>query len=592
MYLESNDSAITNSNNPKTMAKASIGVKDMDKLRRPSSATGNVPAGVAQAKAAKLLLEKKGKYVIWLGIALIMIMYELDNTTVYVYQNYAPSEFNALSQKATLSTAGVIVAAVAKPPVAKISDVIGRAQTYCITISCYILGYILCSASRNFGTYAGGIIFYAIGQTGTNVLNDIVLSDLSSTRWRSFALSISFFPFLVIPFVAGLICDSVVHAIGWRWGIGMYGFLMPAAASLLVISLFVYQTRARKSEVVLTQKIGFMKFFSLIDAGGLLLLCVGFALLFLPISLTSTSPDNWGTPWIPALMAVGAILLVGLMLYEHYVATHPVLPPRYLRNATIVIAAATIFLDTLAFQCTHVYLYSWATISRGYKITTSTYFLYLNGTVQVFIALIAGLVIARTRRFKWLLFSSTVIRLIGYGLMVRLRGSSNSDAEVWLVQCVQGIGSGVIQIVCITAAQIMVPHAELAQITAVILLCSFLGGGVGSAIAGGIYTSTFESRLRTHLGTGASEETVRAVFESITTALLPAWGTVERAAVNAAYSDVIRSITLAALGCSAPTVLLTLLMKDHKLKDEQTLAPDEVAAKTPESKPDEERNDV
>lgn len=36
--------------------------------------------------------------------------------------------------------------------------------------------------------------------------------------------------------------------------------------------------------------------------------------------------------------------------------------------------------------------------------------------------------------------------------MIRLRGDHNSDAELFIVQVIQGIGSGVIQIVCLTVA--------------------------------------------------------------------------------------------------------------------------------------------
>jgi MFS family permease len=83
---------------------------------------------------------------------------ELDNSTLYVYQNYASSDFNALSQLATLSTAGAILFAVIKPPIAKMADIIGRGETYVFTISCYLISYILCAAAKDFNTYAAGYI--------------------------------------------------------------------------------------------------------------------------------------------------------------------------------------------------------------------------------------------------------------------------------------------------------------------------------------------------------------------------------------------------------------------------------------------------
>ena len=41
--------------------------------------------------------------------------------------------------------------------------------------------------------------------------------------------------------------------------------------------------------------------------------------------------------------------------------------------------------------------------------------------------------------------AAVVIRLVGYGVMIRLRGVNNSMVELSIVQLIHGIGSGVIQ---------------------------------------------------------------------------------------------------------------------------------------------------
>lgn len=428
----------------------------------------------------------------------------------------------------------------AKPPIAKLSDVIGRASAYCVAISCYILAYILCASSQNFATYAVGIIFYSIGQTGANILNDIIISDISSTRWRTFAISISFFPFLIIPWVAASIIDSVLSGIGWRWGIGMLGFILPTCGSFIIITLFYYQRKAKKLGIVQTKKVTFYEFFSQIDGGGLFFLCAGFAMFFLPISLAATTPSNWKTGWIIALIVLGAILLIALPLYENFFAKHPILPPHYFRNQTIVLAISIAFLDNLCFAATHTYLYTWVVVAHNYSVDKATYFTYLNGVVQALVGILIGLLIARLRRYKWILFAATVIRTLGYGVMVRLRGASNSDAELFVVQAIQGVGSGCVQMICLTAAQITRPHAEVAQISALVLLSAFLGSGVGSAVAGGVYTNYFLEALRRFMPSGTAESTIEAVYNSVVASDLPAWGSVQRVAANAAYSEVMK----------------------------------------------------
>lgn len=276
---------------------------------------------------------------------------------------------------------------------------------------------------------------------------------------------------------------------------------------------------------------------SLIDIGGLFLLCAGFAMFFLPISLASTTPSNWKTGWIIALIILGAVFLVALVPYEAHVAKHPVLPPRYFRNLSITMAVAIGFLDTLCFSASHTYLYSWVVVAHNYDVTKATFFIYLNGVVQSLVAIVAGLIIYRLRRYKWIIFGAAIIRTVGYGLMVKLRGDSNSDAELFVVQAIQGVGSGMIQMICLTVAQIVVPHAELAQVSALVLLAIFLGSGVGSAVAGGIYTNYFKDALRERMGSGTPAATIDAIYNSIIASDLPAWGTPERLAANAAVSQ-------------------------------------------------------
>lgn len=70
---------------------------------------------------------------------MMMIIFELDNATLYSYQPYATSAFNKQALLAALQTMQSVVTAAAKPPIAKLSDVIGRAETYCICVTFYVI---------------------------------------------------------------------------------------------------------------------------------------------------------------------------------------------------------------------------------------------------------------------------------------------------------------------------------------------------------------------------------------------------------------------------------------------------------------------
>ncbi|PYH97613.1 siderochrome-iron transporter [Aspergillus ellipticus CBS 707.79] len=526
--------------------------------------------GAAKIQAAEAVSGRKGRYLLFAGLAMMMVIYELDNSTVGTYRNFATSDFDALAELATLNTAASIISAVTKPPIAKVSDVLGRGEAYLFTVTCYVVSYILCASSKTFNTYAGGYVLYSVGQAGTSFLNATIVSDLSSMRWRGFAYNILYLPFLVMPWVSAFIVESVVHGIGWRWGIGMFAILMPFGAIFIVTTLLVFQKRAKLAGLVLKEQLNFYDFCSRIDLGGLLLLSGGFALVLLPITLAATTASRWKTPWVDALIAVGVVILACLYPYEKYIARHPVVPVRYFWNMSVVIPVILVCVDNISFGATHTYLYVWSEVSHDFSARNAQFLYYTNGVMQALVGMGTGLLMYRLRSYKWIGVVGAVVRMVGYGVMVRLRTNQSSVAELFIVQLVQGVGSGIIETIGVVAAQISVSHAEMAQVTSLVMLAAYLGNGIGSAIAGGIYSGQLRQQLRSHLGSGVSTATVNRLYDSIT-GTLPAWGSAERTAIDRAYSDVMGTITIAALAFSAPIVIFALLLPNKKLGDGHNL---------------------
>ena len=180
------------------------------------------------------------------------------------------------------------------------------------------------------------------------------------------------------PWVSGLIVDSVIRGIGWRWGIGMFAILMPLGAGTIIGTLIYYQHMAKKSRLILLRKTTIWTFCSDIDLGGIALFVAGFALLLLPITIAGSLQDGWSTPWIPALIVVGFLLSMTLLVYEKFVAANPMMPVFYFKDATIVLSILMIAVDSLGFSATHTYLYAWAMISHNMSVRVATFYMYVT----------------------------------------------------------------------------------------------------------------------------------------------------------------------------------------------------------------------
>ncbi|EME42698.1 hypothetical protein DOTSEDRAFT_36512 [Dothistroma septosporum NZE10] len=511
------------------------------------------------------------------GLIIMVVVGGLEGSMAGSFSTYALSGLNKLSEEGTLDVASSVISVVLKLPFAKASDVLGRAETYAFAVSLYVVAYVVVALAGSFNVFALGSAIYTAGAAGTHVLTFVLIADFTSMRSRGLAANAFFLPSLITPAISGILVDKVINGIGWRWGYGILAIFYPAGAAFLVITLFRKQREARKAGVVIEEKTTFREFASQVDLGGVLLLTLGLAMVLIPITLSSKSSGHWKTGWVPALFVFGIILLLAGWQYERRIARHPAVPGSYFKYAAIAATLSVAILDAIGYAVTHIYLFPWSVAVHNLSPRDATYLKHASGVGQIILGLITGALMHRMRSYKLLAVFGSIVRLIGYGLMTRLRTNDSTLFELFIGQIVQGAGTGIIETTMIVASQIVVPHADVARITAMIAMSFHLGGGIGSAIAGGIYTSTFKDRLRLRLGSGVGEDVIDKVYDSIT-GTLPEWGSVQRIAVNAAYSDVIGYMTWVALVMCFPVVLLmAFVMPNNRLGDGKDLASDKEA---------------
>ncbi|CAK7270489.1 hypothetical protein SEPCBS119000_004117 [Sporothrix epigloea] len=560
--------------------------------------------GAQRIEIIQKIWGKYGQLLLYSVIGLAMIIYELDNTTFATYYLYALSQFKSLSSSSALAVATDLSFSLTKPVWAKFSDIFGRGEMYPVATLFVVIGYILAASSNGFSAFAAGTILRAVGLTGINSLNTIIIADTTTARQRGFGVTFQFFPYLILPWVAAEIISSVVSpgGIGWKWGVGIIGIIFPFAMIPIIAVTYVFARRAKKLEASIQEaaaahhasidpatttasvaaaspedtagtkaKMTPYNIASNIDLGGLLIMIISMAFILIPLSLAALQPRGYRTPWVIALIVVGAVsLLIVFPAYEHAVAAHPIFPLRYARHRAIGLAFLLYFTDYMAAAVSHGYLYNWAIIAQNLTVVQATDLSYINSVFTFFSGMAFGLIMWKTRTYKWWLILGLVIRIVGYGIMFRIRTQHPTLAELIVVQILQGFGDGIVQIGGYIVATINVPHKETAQAVALIVTIGMLGSSVGNAIGGAIYTSTFPNELRHYLGDLATPELVSDIFNSIDSNV-PAWGTVARTGIANAYNQVTSYFFIAAMVIIAPGFLIVYFLPNQKLNDQQNL---------------------
>lgn len=233
--------------------------------------------------------------------------------------------------------------AVIKPPAAKVADVFGRLESFCIAVVLYVVGYIQMAASQNIQTYAAAQIFYAAGFQGLQILQQIFIADTTDLLNRALLSSLPSVPFLVTVWIGPPIADHILTYSTWRLGYGIWTVVLPLAFLPLAASLFINSRRAAQLGRLppapgkgLTTLAFLKKIAVELDIMGLLLLSAALSLVLIPLNLAATARDGWRNPSIIAMLVVGGICfcLFGLWESNKRLAPTPVLSLKLLGNRT------------------------------------------------------------------------------------------------------------------------------------------------------------------------------------------------------------------------------------------------------------------
>lgn len=235
---------------------------------------------------------------------------------------------------------------------AKIADVFGRFEAFCLSILIYVLGYIQMAASTNVQTYASAQIFYAAGSTGLQILQQVFIADSSSLLNRALLALLPEMPFLVTVWIGPTIADAILQATSWRWGYGMWSIILPASFLPLGLSLLLNQRKAKRLNLIKERPhhrrgivaIARRTWYDL-DIFGLTLLSAAVTLILVPLTLAANSKNGWKSNNIIVMIAVGIVCLIILPFWEtsKRLAPKPLLSLHLLKQRTALAGCTLAF---------------------------------------------------------------------------------------------------------------------------------------------------------------------------------------------------------------------------------------------------------
>src|SRR3954447_21744386 len=480
--------------------------------------------------------------VIFAGLLLVMLLAALDQTIVATALPTIVAEFGGLEHLSWV-TSGYLLAVTAVTPVyGKLGDLYGRKRVLQSAVVLFLAGSALCGAAQSMDMLIAFRFVQGLGGGGLIVLIQSVVGDIVPPRERGKYQGLFGAVFGFASVTGPLLGGFIVEHVSWRWI--FYVNLPLGALALVVLSVTLPSTRGRTRPAI--------------DYLGATLLAAGLSAIVLVTSLGGNT-WAWGSPQVIGTAALGIFLLVVFVWVERRV-DEPVLPLSLFRNRVFATAGGASLIVGFALFGAITFLPLFFQTVHGASPTESGLRLLPMMAGLLLTSIGSGQVISRVGRYKPFPVAGTALIVVAFLLLSGMdAGTSTLGSGLRLL--VLGLGLGLTMQVLVLAVQNAVDYRQLGVATSGATLFRFMGGALGTAAFGAI----FSNRLTHELAGAVSGATAQQGRLSPTQ--INALAANVRVTYEHAFTNALGTVFAVAAGVAVIGFVLTLLMPEKPLRE-------------------------
>ncbi|KIW12504.1 hypothetical protein PV08_09781 [Exophiala spinifera] len=537
------DATSFDNGHPRDNKEAEAGSSDAfshDKSPRDTTPAEDAQLGVKKIEAVTLAWSKTALATILILIWLLTLVNNFKSTIVLSLTPFATSDWQSHSLLTVIGIVSNAMTAAVYIPTAKMLDVWGRAEGFLLMLGLCILGLILMASSANLSTYCAAQVFYSVGFGGLSYSWNVLAADVTNLRNRGLAFAFTSSPAVITAFAGSKAAEGFLNNVSWQWGMGCWAIVLPCVGLPLYVILRHNLRKAEKKGIIVREKSGrtwpqqiqyvLMEF----DLPGVILFAGGMTVFLLPFTLASRAPHGWKTDYIIAMIVVGFVVLVFFVLYQVYLAPTPFLKSQFLLNRTVLGACLLNMTYQISYYCYASYLSSFLMVVYNLTQSEAGYVANTFSAVSFLCLFVTGWIIRVTGRFKWILWICVPLYIFGVGLMIHFRQPNGYIGYIVMCEIFFSV-AGCVFILCVQLAVLAtVDHQYVAAVLSTLFVSGTIGGAIGDAISGAIWTNTFESALERNLPASALPDLI-SIYGSLVVQLSYPVGTPERLAIQKSY---------------------------------------------------------
>ncbi|KAF2166627.1 hypothetical protein M409DRAFT_23260 [Zasmidium cellare ATCC 36951] len=491
-------------------------------------------------------------HLAFLSLVLMVLVASLDTTMLSVALPIITRQLHGSNIEAFWAgLAYILLVAITQPLYTTFSDVTGRKIPLYIAFTLFATGAVIFATAHSMPLLVLGRAVQGLGGGGLDVLNEIILADLTTLKERPLYMGLMAVPMGVGTVAGPIIGAAFAHDASWRW-IGWINLpMVGASAALAVVFLRLRPIRASMRQL---------------DFIGMTAFALGCPAVAVPLSIAG--PDNpWSSVQILLPLITGFVLLGGLVVYEAR-PENALFPYRVFRSRSAKVMTITGFLHGLILNP----MFYWPplffqAVTFATPLRSAVLVLPLCCSLVAAI-LAAGFLVDLTRKTRLLSWLAWGLLTPGLGLF-SLCDARTSLVESIVFQILTGTGIGTLFTVSPLVMQASGTSPDDQGLAVGILVSIRLFGGlIGLALASTVFSLAFASSIRSN---GAvSVDAVVKQDPSAAVAFIPEL--VEsraREEISRSYLDTMRIIWYVLSGLSGLGLIKSFGMEEVSLETEE-----------------------
>ena len=256
-------------------------------------------------------------------------------------------------------------------------------------------------------------------------------------------------------------------------------------------------------------------------------------------------------------LIIGVAGLIGFVLYEEFVPREPLIRLSIFKNRTAAVTYTGTVIHGMVLWCLLYYEPLYYETVKGYSPIITGISIFPETFTVAPIAVVTGILITRTGRYRWAVWLGWVLTTLGLGILYILDVDTTVVAWIFL-NLVPGLGMGLLFPSMAFSIQASSTNADLAFAVAMFSFFRAFGQAIGVAIGGTVFQNQMKKKLLAYplLASKASEYSQDA--SSLVQIIKQMPASIEKSQLIQAYADSLKIVWITLCGLAAFGLILSL----------------------------------